>query len=111
MQSEECRLALSSRGCGGRGAGAGGGTPSGMSPCRSCSGAPGRGAGGVTGLSRTASAPAPSRASEPAPCPPESSEASRPPGMLGYPALLPLGERPHPQRGSEAGGGKTARIG
>lgn len=69
LQSEECGLALSSRGRWGRGAGAGGGTPSGMSPCRSLSGARGREAGGVTGLSRTASAPAPSRASEPAPCP------------------------------------------
>lgn len=69
LQSEDCGLALSSRGRGGRGAGARGGTPSGMSPCLSGSGAPGRGAGGVTGLSCTASAPAPSRASESAPCP------------------------------------------
>lgn len=32
-------------------------------------------------------------------------------GCTGYPALLPLRERPHPQRGSEAGGGKTASVG
>lgn len=69
VQPEGCGLVLRSRGRGGRGAGAGGGTPSGMSPCCSGTGAGGRGAGGVTGLSHTASAPAPSRASQPAPCP------------------------------------------
>lgn len=70
-------------GGGGRGGGrGGGGTPSGMSPCRSRTGVGGLGAGGVTGLSLTASAPAPSRASCPPPAPPESSKASKSPWDL-----------------------------
>lgn len=114
LQSEECGPALSSRRRWGRGAGAGGRDPLGDVPLpqrlRSSGTRAGRGDRPLPHSLRLRPRAEPRLRARPPPLPSPPRPAG-PLGCTGYPALLTLRERPHPQRGSEAGGGKTASVG